>query len=48
VLFLCSDHASFVTGGELKVEGGYLAMGGRRQGGFGYREGSPAVQATVD
>jgi NAD(P)-dependent dehydrogenase (short-subunit alcohol dehydrogenase family) len=27
VLFLCSDHASFVTGGELKVEGGYLAMG---------------------
>ena len=27
VLFLCSDHASFMTGGELKVEGGYLAMG---------------------
>lgn len=27
VLFLCSDHASFTTGGELKVEGGYLAMG---------------------
>jgi NAD(P)-dependent dehydrogenase (short-subunit alcohol dehydrogenase family) len=27
VLFLCSDHASFSTGGELRVEGGYLAMG---------------------
>jgi NAD(P)-dependent dehydrogenase (short-subunit alcohol dehydrogenase family) len=27
VLFLCSDHASFTTGSELKVEGGYLAMG---------------------
>lgn len=27
VLFLCSDHASFTTGGELRVEGGYLAMG---------------------
>jgi len=25
--FLCSDHASFVTGSELRVEGGYLAMG---------------------
>ncbi len=27
VLFLCSDHASFSTGGELRVEGGYLTMG---------------------
>lgn len=27
VLFLCSDHASFTTGSELKVDGGYLAMG---------------------
>jgi NAD(P)-dependent dehydrogenase (short-subunit alcohol dehydrogenase family) len=27
VLFLCSDHASFTTGSELRVEGGYLAMG---------------------
>jgi NAD(P)-dependent dehydrogenase (short-subunit alcohol dehydrogenase family) len=26
-LFLCSQEASFTTGGELKVEGGYLAMG---------------------
>jgi len=32
VLFLCSDHASFVTGGELKVEGGYLAMGPEQAG----------------
>jgi NAD(P)-dependent dehydrogenase (short-subunit alcohol dehydrogenase family) len=30
VLFLCSDHASFITGGELKVDGGYLAMGPER------------------
>ena len=27
VLFLCSDLASFTTGGELKAEGGYLALG---------------------
>jgi len=26
-LFLCSEHASFTTGSELRVEGGYLAMG---------------------
>ena len=32
VLFLCSEHASFVTGGELKVEGGYLAMGPEQAG----------------
>jgi len=32
VLFLCSDNASFVTGGELKVEGGYLAMGPEQAG----------------
>lgn len=32
VLFLCSDHASFTTGGELKVEGGYLAMGPEQSG----------------
>ena len=32
VLFLCSDHASFTTGGELKVEGGYLAMGPEQAG----------------
>ncbi len=32
VLFLCSDHASFVTGSELRVEGGYLAMGPEQAG----------------
>lgn len=26
-VFLCSEHASFITGSELRVEGGYLAMG---------------------
>ena len=32
VLFLCSDEASFITGGELKVDGGYLAMGPEQSG----------------
>lgn len=27
VLFLCSSHASFVTGSDLAVDGGYSAMG---------------------
>jgi NAD(P)-dependent dehydrogenase (short-subunit alcohol dehydrogenase family) len=27
VLFLCSEHASFITGTELGVDGGYTAMG---------------------
>jgi hypothetical protein len=32
VLFLCSDDASFITGGELKVDGGYLTMGPEQAG----------------
>jgi len=32
VLFLCSDNASFTTGGELKVDGGYLTMGPEQSG----------------
>jgi len=27
VLFLCSDHASFITGTDIRVDGGYSAMG---------------------
>ena len=27
ILFLCSDDASFITGTDLKVDGGYTAMG---------------------
>lgn len=32
VVFLCSDDASFVTGSELPVDGGYLGLGGEGLG----------------
>lgn len=32
VMFLCSDHASFSTGGELRVDGGYPGMGPEQAG----------------
>jgi NAD(P)-dependent dehydrogenase (short-subunit alcohol dehydrogenase family) len=27
ILFLCSDEASFITGTDIRVDGGYTAMG---------------------
>ena len=27
VLFLCSDEASFITGTDIRVDGGYTVMG---------------------
>lgn len=32
ILFLCSDDASFITGAELAVDGGYLALGSEGRG----------------
>ena len=37
ILFLCSDAASFITGEDLRVDGGYLAMGhDRPEGAINY------------
>jgi NAD(P)-dependent dehydrogenase (short-subunit alcohol dehydrogenase family) len=30
VMFLCSDEASFITGTDIRVDGGYTAMGPER------------------
>lgn len=32
ILFLCSDDASFITATDLRVDGGYLAVGGEGLG----------------
>jgi hypothetical protein len=31
VLFLCSDQASFITGTDIAVDGGYTALGPEQQ-----------------
>src|SRR5579862_9906796 len=40
ILFLCGDDASFITGADLPVDGGYLALGTERDGSDSVFEGS--------
>ncbi len=40
VLFLCSDEASFITGTDICVDGGYTAMGPERA--------EPAIPKLMD
>ena len=40
VLFLCSDEASFITGTDIRVDGGYTAMGPERA--------EPAIPLLMD
>jgi NAD(P)-dependent dehydrogenase (short-subunit alcohol dehydrogenase family) len=40
VLFLCSDEASFITGTDICVDGGYTAMGPE--------QAVPAIPKLVD
>lgn len=40
VLFLCSDEASFITGTDIRVDGGYTAMGPERA--------DPAIPLLMD
>ena len=39
-MFLCSDEASFITGTDIRVDGGYTAMGPERA--------EPAIPRLMD
>lgn len=41
ILFLCSDDASFITGSELPVDGGYMALGSEGLGDHSTFAGTP-------